>query len=116
MIAASKVNEYIKSFSEEVVGDGLTRKVVKTLNLGKIYLHPTDPRFGCDEERVLYSFRRPMGYDGTGTRAAGVDYGKPKKLNGHIGKKGVLWISIETYKKVKKETFINEILPSSQPK
>ena len=110
MIAASKVNEYIKSFKEETLGNGVKRKVVMTLNCGKIYLHPTDPRFGCDEERVLYSFRRPMGYNSMGTRTAGVDYGKPKELKGHSDKKGIYWISIETYKKVKKESFINEIL------
>ena len=113
MIAASKVNEHIKSFDEEVVANGKPRKVVRTLNYGKIYLHPTDPRFGCDEDRILYSFRRPMGYNSTGTRAAGVDYGKPKELKGHTDRKGVYWISIETYKKVKKESFINEILPLS---
>ncbi len=113
MIAASKVNDHIKSFNDEDIGNGTKRKVVKTLNHGKIYLHPTDPRFGCDEDRILYSFRRPMGYNSTGTRTAGVDYGKPKELKGHTDKKGVYWISIETYKKVRKESFIDEILPSS---
>lgn len=116
MIAASQVTDYIKSFKEEVVSTGVKRKVVRTLNYGKIYLHPSDPRFGCDEERVLYSFRRPMGYNSKGNRTAGVDYGKPKELKGHSDKKGVYWISIETYKKVKKESFINEILPPEQPK
>lgn len=113
MIAASKVNEHIKSFDEEIIANGKTRKIIKSLNYGKIYLHPTDPRFGCDEDRILYSFRRPMGYNSKGNRTAGVDYGKPKELKGHTDKKGTYWISIETYKKVKKDLFIDEILPPS---
>ena len=87
MIDASLVYEYVLDFPEEILAEGVTRKYVNTLLYGRIFLHPSDPRFGCDSKRNLYSFRCPRGYSKSGTRVAAVHYGKPRPLNGHRDKK-----------------------------
>lgn len=110
MIDATNVHEYIADFPVVEVKPGVFRKVVKTLMYGVIYLHPDDPRFGCDEDRNFYSFRCPRGHTTKGNRVAAVNYGKPKLIKGTKDKKDVYWITIETHKKVRKEKFISEII------
>ena len=110
MISAAKVSDYILSFAIEATESGAQRRVVETPEYGKVYLHPEDPRFGCDNQSTLYSFRRPMGHTKSGDRSAGVDYDRPKILNGHSGYKGEIWITIDSYTKVKKKAFVERIL------
>lgn len=110
MISTTRVSEYILSFAIEETDSGVQRRVVDSNQYGKIYLHPEDPRFGCDNNHTLYSFRRAMGHSKWGDRCAGVDYSRPRILKGHSGYNGEFWISIEPYKKVKKDVFINRIL------
>ena len=105
MISAQEIDKFVETLDEEVISSGATRKFVVHLDK-KIYLHPQDPRFGASLDGVLYSFRRPKGARGTASRKSGVDYGRPRVLNGHEDFKGRLMITITTKDKRFKTHFV----------
>lgn len=108
MITLEEINDYISYFPEERICEGTIRKYVSNGNT-KIYLHPTEPRFGASLDGTLYSFRRPRGARGTPNRSAGVDYGRPRVLKGYSDKRGNTIVTITPYLKRKKCEFVNEI-------
>lgn len=108
MLSITELSSHVETLPEEAICDGAIRKYV-VFNGDKVYLHPQDPRFGATLAGELYSFRRPMGARGNLTRKPGVNFAKPRILNGHVDSRGVVMITIETHKKTSKGNFINEI-------
>lgn len=108
MISLKELQQYVDTFSEELISDGVKRKYVTCFG-DKIYLHPDDPRFGARLDGTLFSFRRPMGARGTEARASGVDYARPRILKGHKEYRGRLMITITPTDKRQKANFVCEI-------
>lgn len=112
MIAAELIEEYVSDFPMENVpceGGGIRKYVLYFSE--KIYLYPSDPRFGAKIDGTLYTFRRAGG-PSRGLhvkRKAFVDYSRPRMMKGHSDKKGNVRISITTHDKRNKAIFVAEI-------